>query len=156
MNYYKVIRSGTVIDVGFMFLKWSRKHRCMIVCDPSEAQFIQSSDQEQIWRVGWLNPAPPEAGVFETVEAVEINEEEYLAILLQLDNGEEIHDDPEPMPEESTEEEDNPDEEPQEAVMSVAKMRRRIASLEEQIREQVKRNDLLEGCLLEMSEIVYD
>lgn len=156
MNYYKVTRGGTVIDAGFMFLKWSQKHRCMFACDASEAQFIQSSDQAQIWRVGWLNPAPTEAGTFETVEAVEITEEEYLTIRQQLDEGEEIPDDPEPVPEEPTEEEDNPDEEPQETVMSVAEMRRRIASLEEQLQEQAERNDFLEGCLLEMSEIVYD
>ena len=156
MIYYKVIKNGAVIDANFVFLKWQEKHGVLLCCPAEEASFIQSSDQTVVWHTNWLNPVPTGAGVFETVEAVEITEEEYTAIRQQLDDGEEIPDDPEPVPDEPPEEEDDTDEEPQEPVMSVAEMRRRIASLEEQLQEQAERNDFLEGCLLEMSEIVYD
>lgn len=156
MNYYKVISNGVVIDANFMFLKWQKKNRVMLGCDISEANFIQSSDQNEIWRVPWLNPVGEEAGTYETVEAVEITQDEYLSIRAMLDEGTEVVEpDPvEPEPDD-TEQEEEPTE-PEETVMSVAEMRRKIVDLEAALQEQTERNDFLEGCLLEMSEIVYD
>lgn len=158
MNYYKVMSNGVVIDANFVFLKWQKKNRVMLGCDISEANFIQSSDQNEIWRVPWLNPVDEEVGTYETVDAVEITEEEYLSIREALDEGTEV---PVPEPEEpdTDENEGNTEEKettPEETVMSVAEMRRKIVELEEALKEQTERNDFLEGCLLEMSEIVYD
>lgn len=156
MNYYKVISNGIVIDANFVFLKWQKKNKVMLGCDISEANFIQSSDQSKVWRVAWLNPVDGEAGTYETVEAVEITQDEYLSIRAALDEGTEVVEpDPvEPEPDDTGNEEEPT--EPEETVMSVAEMRRKIVDLETALQEQTERNDFLEGCLLEMSEIVYD
>lgn len=156
MNYYKVISNGIVIDANFVFLKWQKKNKVMLGCDISEANFIQSSDQSKVWRVAWLNPVDGEAGTYETVEAVEISQDEYLSIREALDEGTEVVEpDPvEPEPDDTGNEEKPT--EPEETVMSVAEMRRKIVDLETALQEQTERNDFLEGCLLEMSEIVYD
>ena len=155
MNYYKVIADGNVIDANFVFLKWQHKHHILIGCDASEGEFIQSSDQEKVWRTTWLNPPPQEAGEYETVNAVEISEEEYEEIREQLDSGEEV---PEPEPPDvSTEPPTEPDEpEESEPVMSAAEMRRIITEQAEKIKEQDARMEFIEDCLLEMSEVVYD
>lgn len=161
MNYYKVIKNGTVVDANFVFLKWQPKNRILIGCRAEEANFIQSSDMTEVWRVNWLVPIGEEAGVYETVEAVEITEEEYLSLRAQLDEGTEVVVPEKPeVPEEP--EPDDGQETPTEEVMTVAQMRLKIAALEEQLavqsqinEEQMMRNEFLEGCLLEMSEIVY-
>ena len=90
MNYYKVIKNGTVVDANFVFLKWQPKNRILIGCRAEEANFIQSSDMTEVWRVNWLVPIGEEAGVYETVEAAEITEEEYLSLRAQLDEGTEV------------------------------------------------------------------
>lgn len=157
MNYYKIIANGTVIDANFIFLKWQEKHGILIGCDAAEAQFIQSSDQEKVWRTPWLNPAPESAGTYETVEAIEITEEEYSAIREQLDDGQTVT---EPEPEES--QPTDPDtggdtgDGSSEPVMSTAEMRRIITEQANTLQEQAERLEFLEGCLLEMSEVVYD
>lgn len=161
MNYYKIIENGTVIDANYVFLKWQKKNNILVGCVPSEANFIQSSDQEKVWRVDWLIPAEAGAGEYPTATAVEITKEEYDELRAQLDAGQEPVE-PEPfVPEEPSEPEDT-GEQAGEKVMSVEEMRRRIVVLETALEEQkqingeqMERNDFLEGCLLEMSEIVY-
>lgn len=156
MNYYKVIANGTVIDANFIFLKWQEKHGILIGCDATEAQFIQSTDQAKVWKTPWLNPAPEEAGKYETVEAVEITAEEYATIREQLDDGETIVE-PEPeQPQPDTPNEGEGGSGSGETVMSTAEMRRIITEQAELLQEQADRLDFLEGCLLEMSEVVYD
>lgn len=156
MNYYKVIANGTVIDANFIFLKWQEKHGILIGCDATEAQFIQSTDQAKVWKTPWLNPAPEEAGKYETVEAVEITAEEYATIREQLDDGETIVE-PEPeQPQPDTPNEGEGGSGSSETVMSTAEMRRIITEQAELLQEQADRLDFLEGCLLEMSEVVYD
>ena len=146
MKYYKVIANGTVIDANRVWLKWQGKHRILIGCEPHEANYIQSYDQEKVWRVQWLNPVPADAPVFETVDAVEISEEEYLDLRSQLDSGL-TPVEPEPEPEPEYPDPVEPEPEP-EVVMTPEEMRRRIVELTEH-------NQMLEECLLEMSEVVY-
>lgn len=161
MNYYKIIENGVVIDANCVFLKWQKKNNILIGCDASEANFIQSSDQEKVWKVDWLIPAEAGAGEYPAATAVEITKEEYDELRAQLDAGQEPVE-PEPVvPEEPSEPEDT-GEQAGEQVMSVEEMRRRIVVLETALEEQkqingeqMERNDFLEGCLLEMSEIVY-
>ena len=75
MNYYKIIENGTVIDANCIFLKWQKKNNILIDCDASEANFIQSSDQQKVWKVDWLIPADAKAGEYPSIEAVEITKE---------------------------------------------------------------------------------
>lgn len=161
MNYYKIIENGTVIDANCIFLKWQKKNNILIGCDASEANFIQSSDQQKVWKVDWLIPADAKAGEYPSIEAVEITKEEYDELRAQLDAGlnPEV---PEEEPEIPSDTDEPGDEVPSESVMSVEEMRRKITMLETALEEQkiingeqMERNDFLEGCLLEMSEIVY-
>ena len=154
MKYYKVISNGLVIDANCVWLKWQTKHRILLGCEPHEANYIQSSDQERVWRVQWLNPVPAGAPTFETVEAVEITEEEYLEIRKQLDDGFEVVV-PEEIPEEEIPEDTTP-ETPSIEVMTPEEMRRKIVYLEAALAEQAKTNDILTECLLEMSTVIYD
>lgn len=154
MKYYKVISNGVVIDANYMWLKWQTKHRILLGCEPHEANYIQSSDQEKVWRVQWLNPVPADAPTFETVEAVEISEEEYLEIRKQLDDGFEVVVPEEIPPEEVPE--DTTIEAPSVEVMTPEEMRRKIVHLEAALAEQAKTNDILTECLLEISAVIYD
>jgi hypothetical protein len=154
MKYYKVISNGAVIDANHIWLKWQTKHRILLGCEAHEANYIQSTDQAHVWRVQWLNPVPKGAPTFETVEAVEISEEEYLEIRKQLDDGFEVVV-PEEIPEPEIPE-DTPIEVPSIEVMTPEAMRRKIINLEAALAEQAKTNDVLTECLLEMSAIIYD
>lgn len=154
MKYYKVISNGVVIDANYMWLKWQTKHRILLGCEPSEANYIQSSDQEKVWRVQWLNPVPAGAPTFEMVEAVEITEEEYLEIRKQLDDGFEVVVPEETPPEEEIPEDTTP-EVPSVEIMTPEEMRRKIVQLEADLAEQAKTNDILTECILEMSTVIY-
>ena len=154
MKYYKVISNGAIIDANYTWLKWQTKHHILLGCEPHEANYIQSSDQSKVWRVQWLNPVPADAPTFETVEAVEITEEEYLEIRKQLDDGFEVVV-PEEIPEEEIPE-DTTIEAPSVEVMTPEEMRRKIVYLEAALAEQAKTNEVLTECLLEMSALIYD
>ena len=156
MKYYKVIANGTVIDANFVWLKWQEKNRILIGCDAEDAQFIQSTVQAHVWRVPWLNPVPAGAGEYETVEAVEITEEEYITIRQQLDDGFEVVEPEEPETPVEPDPEEGTEETPTEPVMTPEEMRRKITQLEAALEEQTMTNEFLMGCLLEMSEVVYD
>ncbi len=149
MTYYKIVQDGTVIDAGFVFLKWNEKHHCMFCCDVNEAQFIQSYDQAAVYQVEWLNAAPASAGQFDTVDAVVISETEFDEIRALLDDGETVIDEPEqPIEQPPDEPEQQGSEEPAERPMTVAEMRQVISEQQEQIA-------MLTDCILEMSEVVY-
>lgn len=148
MNYFKVIKDNSVIDAGQFFLKWQEKNRIFLACPVEEAQFVLSHDGNTVYRVPWLNPAPPEAGEHETIEAAIIDYQEYMDLRAVLDDGETVPV-PEPIvPEPAPEPEPEIDIPTQEQPMSVAQMRARI-------KEQQAEIETLTECLLEMSMIVY-
>ena len=151
MTYYKVIRNSTVIDVGFVFLKWNETKHKLYLCDVNEAQFVQSRDGDTVYHAEWLKPYPAEAGYYEPVDVVMIDENEYDEIRAFLEDGEEIPyepDDPtpEPQPEPEPDEPDDPEEE--EHKMTISEMRQTLTDMMEQV-------GLLTECILEMSEVVY-
>lgn len=153
MNYYKIMADNVVVDVNNEFLRYQQKHKVMLVCRPEEAQFVWSSDHQEIWRVEWLNDIPEELeGRYNTVKAIEITEKEYNIVREQLDAGNITEEETEGEPEqvEETEKAQN-----EERVMSTAEMRRCILELTKQLQEQKEHNAMLEDCVLEMSEIVY-
>lgn len=149
MTYYKIIRDGEAVDAAHTFLRWDTRHTCLMACEPEAASYVQSYDGEHVYRVGWLNPLPEGAPVYETVECKIIDEQEYEDLRAVMDEGETV---PEPVePEdggEVTPPEPEPDVEPEDRPMTVREMREKIAAQEEQIA-------MLTDCILEMSEIVY-
>lgn len=147
MNYYKVIKNGIVIDANCVFLRWQDKHRTMVVCRPENGQFIQSSDQQVIWRVDWLNPIQNElSGKYDTVDAVEITAEEYAELRQRLDSGMNVNA-PDTL-EETTDTQAGENTIENETIMTPEQMRRKLIEMQQQ-------NEILLGCVLELSEIVY-
>lgn len=147
MTYFKVIRDGSAVDAGWMFLRWNARHQCLMVCEPRDAHYVQNYTETAIYRPGWLNPLPDGAPTYPTVEAAIINETEYEELIESLDGGEPVPEPPEPQPEPEPEPEPEPQPEP-EPRMTIQEMREKIAEQEETI-------SMLTECLLEMSEIVY-
>lgn len=149
MTYYKIIRDGQAVDAGFTFLKWDERHKCLMGCEPSDAELVKGRADDAVYHIGWLNAVPAAAGAYETVEAAMIDETEYEDLCAALDDGETVPEpDPIETPEEAPAPEETTDDEPEEKPMTVGEMRRRIAEQEEMIA-------MLTECVLEMSEVVY-
>ena len=147
MTYYKIIQNDTVIDANCVFLRWIAKHRRLMVCEPKDAEFVQSYDQTKFYHDNWLRPAPAGVPAYESAQIIVIDATEYDEIRALLDDGEEvphIPDDPEPPVPVDPDEPVNPDDRP----MTIAEMRAKIA-------EQAESIDMLIDCILEMSEVVY-
>ena len=77
--YYKVLKDNKVIDVldKLTYLKWQPKHKTMILSDINEAQAILSSNKNTIWHERTLYNIPVEAGIYDVVDAIEIDKFEY-------------------------------------------------------------------------------
>lgn len=147
MTYYKIMQNDVIVDANYVFLKWVAKHHCLMVCDPTQAEFVQSYDMGTVYHDRWLRPVPDGAPAYETASVIVIGETEYDEIRALLDDGEEVPyvpDEPEPPAPVNPDEPINPDERP----MTVAEMREKIIEQQESI-------DMLIDCILEMSEVVY-
>lgn len=143
-TYYKVIRDGAVIDVGFAFVRVSIRDRA-IYCDADHAMLLQGAVSGTFYHVGWLLKVPVGTAVqYEEADASVIDLAEYDELYEQLVDGEPV---PEPTPEPEPTPSPEPEPEP-EHKMTVQEMREKIAEQDETI-------SMLTECLLEMSEIVY-
>lgn len=153
MSYYKIIRDGCVVDANNVFLKWQEKHKTLMVCQPEDGQFIQSGDQSEVYRVSWLNPAPESVGSqYDYIDAKEIDQEEYERLREILDEGEQpMESEPEQPPVVEDEQEQIADD----PVMGIDEMRRALVEVRQQNKELLEQNEMLTGCLLEISEIIY-
>ena len=77
--FYKVLKNNKVIDVldSLIYLKWQPKHKIMVLSDIDDAQAILSSDKNSVWHERTLYRIPEEAGFYDTVSVVEIDQFEY-------------------------------------------------------------------------------
>ena len=133
MTYYKVIDNGQAVDAGWMWLRWNTKHKCLMVCEPRDAHYVQNYTETAIYRFGWLNPLPDGAPMYPAAEGAIIDPDEYNDLIEILDDGGTAPepDEPEPEPEPGGDEpEPGGDTEP-ERPMTIAEMRAKIAELEE-------------------------
>ena len=80
--YYKVLKDGEIIDVldKIAYLKHQTKHNIPLNATRKDAQMFLSSDGKQIWHDFSLRRLPPETRKYETVELIEIDEQEYSKI----------------------------------------------------------------------------
>lgn len=150
MSYYKIVVDNNVVDANCIFYRWQSRHRLMISCSPSQAQFISPRDCSAFWHPNWLNAVPEDSLYDGDIEAVEIEEEEYNALIAELDAGKTptIADDPETENDASDDSETNDSSAPAIPVAGVKELLERIASLEES-------NRILTDCILEISSEVY-
>lgn len=144
MPYYKLVSSGKIVDaIDAATANWiiENTRNYSLFSGPQEfAHGVEATDQHCVYHIlGY--PVFHDYPDFETAELVEIEEEEYTAVLADI-LAERIANEPEPIPEE----------EPGESEQ-IAKTRMQM--LEEQVAALQEVNDMLTECLLEMSEIVY-
>ena len=155
MIFYKILADGKVLDVNDVFLRWQPKHGVMLVCDPAKAEFICPRDCSGYYHPSWLNK-PPEGAVYDgEIDAEEITEAEYRALLEQLEAGGTVVN-PEPDPggtggaDTGTGDNETSDSGGQQKP-TVADMKLLVDTCAD-LRKQVQ---MLTDCVLEMSEEVY-
>jgi hypothetical protein len=61
---------------SFALRKYQKKHDILLCCSEAEAQYVQYNNI--IYRVGWLNPEPPEIkDKYEMIDMILIDQDEY-------------------------------------------------------------------------------
>lgn len=155
MIFYKILADGKVLDVNDVFLRWQPKHGVMLVCDPAKAEFICPRDCSGYYHPSWLNK-PPEGAVYDgEIDAEEITEAEYRALLEQLEAGGTVVN-PEPDPggtggEDTGIGDNETSDSGGQQKPTVADMKQLVDTCAD-LRKQVQ---MLTDCVLEMSEEVY-
>ena len=147
--FAKVILDGNVIDAfeELQYCKYDKRSRMVLRCTSSEIPSgIISERTGNVYHVdGWPtfggNDEP--AG---TVKLDFIGEEEYKELLLALDETGTV-----PDPDDEVTE--TPDDAPK--ILSRQALTAEVTRLAEQNAILVEQNEMLLGCLLEMSEMVY-
>lgn len=177
--YYKVIQDGMILDAwqSPQFVKYKKRFNSFellkakeieVAVDgiPEAADGVILPSGSNIWM---LSKSEYTIDGKEVIELKEITEEEYIALVAQLEEegGGIVEPEPEvpeeviPEEGEGTEEDTAPEEvapeEPvqEETVMTRAEMSKAIRQLQEQNAALVEQNTMLEECLIEMSVLVY-
>lgn len=130
---YKILKNSTIVDAveTLNYVRQNLKNKVIVACKPEFANGIISHDHTVIWHLeGQPNFI---SGSYETVTAVEIDENEYKTIREVLDGGAE-----------SVE-----DEEIREPLTTTAVMEL-LASLQTQVQELTAKNEKLESELAEL------
>lgn len=142
MAYFKVVQDNQITDAGSVFLRWSTKWQQLFACDVEDAQFVQSN-KEILYRDEWMRPCSE--GVDEIIDArvVAIEADEYDEIRALLDDDQIIE-----IPVEEYPVEVEPEPIEPEKQKTITEMRELIKTQQEQI-------EMLTGCILEISEMVY-
>lgn len=148
-RYYKIVKDNTVIEVqdNLQPVRFDERAgillRCRLTDDPHG---IVSADGQFIWQVdGW--PELPEGKAAATVALTEIYKEDYDSLKEKLDSGTTEPEEPEPSEPETPSE--------PEEVMGQTEMRLKIQELTATVDSLTEKNEFLESCLMEMSELVY-
>lgn len=152
MIFYKILADGKVLDVNDVFLRWQPKHGVMLVCDPAKAEFICPRDCSGYYHPSWLNK-PPEGAVYDgEIDAEEITEAEYRALLEQLEaGGTVVNPEPDPGGEDTGTGDNETSDSGGQQKPTVADMKQLVDTCAD-LRKQVQ---MLTDCVLEMSEEVY-
>lgn len=173
--YYKVIQDGMILDAwqSPQFVKYKKRFNSFELLPQNAAEEAEAADAvilpsgSDIWM---LSKSEYTIDGKEVIELKEITEEEYIALVAQLEEEgggivepepevpeEEIPEEGEETEEDTETEETPPAEEvqPEETVMTRAEMSKAIRELQSQNAALVEQNTMLEECLIEMSVLVY-
>lgn len=90
MKFYKMINGENFVGIGTSLDMrcFQLKHRIILRCDESEAQYIQYKDE--LYRATWMLPVNNTANTYTIVEIIEIDEKEYSALKNAIESGEEV------------------------------------------------------------------
>lgn len=158
---FKVIQDGLILDAwdSPVFVKYSARHGAFVTCNSKEeADGVVLPSETDIWL---LEESSVRIEGKEVAQLVEITQEEFDALVEQLEETGGGIKEQEPEEPEPPEDEPGPDvpeepERPQEEItMTRAEMTKAIKTLQEQNAELHSTNEMLLECLMEMSEFVY-
>lgn len=90
MKYYKIINDTTFIGAcsSSDFRKFQLKHKILLACDVDYAQYIQFKDK--MYRDNWFCPVITDTVEYGNAKVIEIDEEEYNALIKAIEDNEEI------------------------------------------------------------------
>lgn len=96
MTYYKLINGAHFVGIATQhnFRMFQHKHKILLACDEENAQYIECNDS--FYRANWMVPITTDIISYETVEVINIDEEEYNILLAAVESGDEIIPEPEP------------------------------------------------------------
>ena len=90
MKFYKMINGENFVGIGTSLDMrcFQLKHRIILRCDESKAQYIQYKDE--LYRATWMLPVNNTLNTYTIVEIIEIGEEEYNTLKNAIESGEEV------------------------------------------------------------------
>ena len=154
--YYKIVKDGYVIDICNSWGKLSRRGN-IINCKYEEAQFMLGREPDYYpYRIDWLLPLPQGRVANEVFECVLVTKEEYDELYLALYNKETVEF--VAKQEEYFEQEENEEKEEVETpreIPTYSELIRRINELTSLCERLGEQNRLLEDCILEISQKLY-
>lgn len=134
--YYKIIKDNKIVDVNNQF--FHHRKRGPISDSPEKANLIRLSSGE-FCRASWTAPLPEEADYYPLVNAVLIDEDEYLKLREELNLGPVIQEEPVVIKEEAAKISDQPVvEEPK--VITAADLQAKIDQLEALVKQLLLQN----------------
>ena len=134
--YYKIIKDNKIVDVNNQF--FHHRKRGPISDSPEKANLIRLSSGE-FCRASWTAPLPEEVDYYPLVNAILIEEDEYLKLREELTLGPIIQDEPVVIKEEAAKIPDQPVvEEPK--VITAADLQAKIDQLEALVKQLLLQN----------------
>ena len=150
--YYKIIKNGYIIDVNDVFLAWQPRNRSFYHIEPEYAEYIQTSDLQNIYITDWTLPTKKGSPIIDSIEAIIIEKEEYLDLLQKLQNATPLE---HTINEEVVIEEVQQPQEPVSIPLGQIELLQKLIALEEQNVKLLEQNIFLEDCILELSQELY-
>lgn len=134
--YYKIIKENKIIDVNNQF--FHHRMRGPISDNPEKANLIRLSSGE-FCRASWTAPLPEEIDYYPLVNAILIEEDEYLRLREELNLGPIIQEEPVVIKEDAEETVEAPIvEEPK--VITAADLQAKIDQLEALVKQLLSQN----------------
>ena len=95
MLYYKLINGTTFVGIATSLdmRRYQHKHRILLVCDESKAQYVQCNDK--CYHARWMLPINTNQVVYDTAEVIQISKEEYDILFETIEAGKDIVIEPE-------------------------------------------------------------
>lgn len=147
MVYLKIQNAdGTIIGVEEIkdpsYVCYQKRNNIVILCSEKEAQGIQSVNGNTIYQIHGKEKLQ---GIEETLlDAFFIDDFEYEVLKNKIGD----------MPDDTDTETDGSENE-EDKVLTSVELAQRVVALEKALTAEQQRNDMLEECILEMSEAVY-
>lgn len=90
VNYYKLISGTNIVGVATSldFRRFQKKHKIILICNEQFAEYVQYKDV--LYHDKWMFPITTDLYKYESVEVIQIYEQEYNALKAALEIEDEI------------------------------------------------------------------